>query len=132
MVERNPFEGLPALLAEIAEVAGLEAALAIAEARGGSRTVFPARAPDGHWMVELIGREATDKLCAHFRSGGGGIELDVPMGPVAYYRKARRRLAQLVDEGVPVARAAHQIGLHLRTARRWRSRARQSDQGKFF
>ena len=39
---------LPPLLNEIAEVAGVVAALAIAEARGGTRVHLPARAPDGH------------------------------------------------------------------------------------
>ncbi|MBX3527539.1 MAG: hypothetical protein KF904_15150, partial [Rhodoblastus sp.] len=73
---------LPPLLNEIAEVAGVVAAVAIAEARGGTRVHFPARAPDGHWLVALVGREAADELCAHFRATqAGGSYVLIPVGP---------------------------------------------------
>jgi hypothetical protein len=131
--DRRAFDGLPELLVEIAEVAGLDAALKIAEARGGTRTHFPARAPDGHWLVELVGREAADKLCAHFRvTMRGGIELLVPYGPKSHYGKARRRFDELVAEGETVAAAARRVGVHLRTARYWRAEKPDDSQGKLF
>jgi hypothetical protein len=108
---------LPELLAEIAEVAGLPAALAICDARGGQRVYFPARAPDGHWLVELVGRETADVLCAHFRSTArGGIELLVPMGP-----QKRIRFEAAVRAGHSVPRAAAMAGVHVRHARRWQA-----------
>lgn len=132
--EETNYDYLPGLLAEIAEVAGLDAALKVAEARGGSRTHFPARAPDGHWLVELVGREAANKLCAHFRTTArGGIELLVPLGPMGFYSKARVTFQKLVDGGMPVAEASRHVGVHLRTARNWKASSKSnSSQGSLF
>ncbi|MGA8169798.1 MAG: hypothetical protein WB816_03015, partial [Methylocystis sp.] len=64
---------LTGVLREIADLfpenpgEGLRAALAIAEARGGTEAHFPARAPDDHWLTRAVGREAADRICAHFR-----------------------------------------------------------------
>lgn len=134
MSDPRSFEGLPELLAEIAEVAGLEAALKIAEARGGTRTHFPGRAPDGHWLPELVGREAANKLCDHFRiKQRCGVELLVPMGPKGFYSKARVKFDKLVAGGSSVAEASRLVGVHLRTARYWRAKkSSDTDQESLF
>ena len=123
---------LPPLLNEIAEVAGVVAALAIAEARGGTRVHFPARAPDGHWLVALVGREAADKLCAHFRSTqAGGCHVDVPLGPKNFYAQARRRALEMRDE-----KSKAQIALELRVServvRKWFEDRTDERQGSLF
>lgn len=134
MHERDTTE-LPELLAEIADVAGLPAALKIAKARGGARTHFPAQAPDGHWLVETVGREAADKLCRHFRTRErGGVELLVPIGPTGFYRCARLEFERLVAQDISVSDAARRVGVHLRTARYWRAKShlRSKRQGDLF
>lgn len=127
----DKFDYLPGVLAEIAEVAGLVAALAVAEKLGGGRTHFPARAPDNHWLTDLVGREAADKICAHFRSTErGGIQVDIPLGPKGFYAAARRRALALMAEGVSTYETARRIGLDRSTVRRLKARHRAADQDK--
>lgn len=115
------FDGLPELLAEIADVAGLEAALALAEAKGGQRIYLPPYPKKNHWLVETIGQEAADKICAHFRSVGGGgrataQEMIVPLGPSAsVLKRARKILQEGLEAGLSVREAARRAGLHERT-----------------
>lgn len=59
---------LPGVLGEIADVAGIPAALAIADQVGGTRINIPARAKDDHWLVQTVGREAADQICDYFRT----------------------------------------------------------------
>lgn len=121
------YSWLPPLLAEIAGVVGLDAALRLAEKKGGGRITVPARAPDGHWLVELLGREAADKLCDHYREVGPegvgrGRNLDLPVGPagtlVAAQRDARRRVLAAIEGGMSAEEAARQAGVTRRTAYR--------------
>lgn len=123
---------LPPLLNEIAEVAGVVAAVQIAEARGGTRVHFPARAPDGHWLVELVGREAADKLCAHFRATeAGGCHVDVPLGPKNFYAQARRRAREL--RGVKSnAAIALELRVSERVVRKWFEDRADDRQGNLF
>lgn len=117
---------LPPLLNEIAEVAGVDAALAIAEARGGTRVHFPASAPPGHWLYELVGPTATAKLCEHFRvTAQGGVCIDVPLGPSGFYARARLRATEMLDQ-VSASEAALSLGVSDRCIRKWWADARRS------
>lgn len=130
---------LPAILAEIAEIAGLEAALAIADRRGGARVLIPRHAPDDHWLVEAVGREAADAICHHFAVDGadgkplGTYEVYLPLGPHGALKRARRRLVSELENGASVRQAARKAGLTERTG--WRIKRRlqsKSDQGELF
>lgn len=61
-------QGLPAVLEEIADVAGVEAMWALVRARGGTVVFIPPRAQHRHWLTEIVGYEAAGKICKHFRS----------------------------------------------------------------
>ena len=108
---------LPEVLAEIAEAAGLDAALQIAEEHGGTRMSFPAFLPEGdHWLTTCVGREAAEKLCAHFRQGTGGDGFGgayvlIPRGPTGAIAGARRRMAKVLREGGSAADAARAAAL---------------------
>jgi len=131
----NKFDFLPGVLADIAEVAGLDAALKVAENRGGARAVFPAHARHGHWLTDLVGFESAKKICDHYRTGAGGAELLIPLGPRNMYGQARRKFRELTADGCSVEDAARQLGVHLRSARRWRQKERierDSRQGSLF
>lgn len=91
--------GLPKLLEEIRIVAGLSAALKIAHEKGGGRISMPAKLKDGHWLVELLGREAAEKLAFHFTSGRGSVELEIPLGPAGTIAKARRTMGKMIEDG---------------------------------
>ncbi|MBK5958797.1 hypothetical protein CCR97_11330 [Rhodoplanes elegans] len=129
------YSWLPGLLAEIAEVAGLDAALALAAARGGTRVRIPAQADDDHWLVRCVGRKAADAICIHFRQGSNrprGVYVEVPLGRTA---NARRVMAQALARGASAAEAARAAGMTERSAYRMRRRAhRLSDdrQARFF
>lgn len=123
---------LPPLLNEIADVAGVVAAVAIAEARGGTRVHFPARAPDGHWLVELVGREAADKLCAHFQiDARRGNRVDVPLGPKNFYARARRLALEMRDEK-SVTEISLELGVTDRVVRKWFEERGDDRQGRLF
>ncbi|MGQ3674665.1 hypothetical protein ACT6QH_04080 [Xanthobacter sp. TB0139] len=126
---------------EIAEVIGTDAALKLFEARGGGRVFIPAHAPDGHWMVELLGRESADALCGYFQqlSSAGrerGFVLDLPRGPtgvvaatvIPSLQSARRKMEEALAAGKSADEAARISGLTRRTGYRTLQRLRQKKQ----
>ncbi|TYC53806.1 hypothetical protein FMN50_13615 [Rhodobacterales bacterium] len=133
-------DDLPGLLGEIAAVAGLSAALAIAERVGGTRVSIPVRATEGHWLVQTVGRETAEKICDHFRilspegRESGAVHVVIPRGPAGCLAKARRRLARELDAGTSAREAARRAGLSERAAFRMRARHRGGDdsQGDLF
>nr|WP_246432858.1 helix-turn-helix domain-containing protein [Rhodopseudomonas rhenobacensis] len=117
-------------MAEIADVAGLDAALKVAESFGGTRKQVPAQVPDGpHWLTDCVGRRAAEAICKHFRQGTasgrfGGAYLTIPLGPAGTVAAARRRMAKALLDGKSASEAARIAGMTERTAYRARSRAR--------
>lgn len=124
MSDSDDFSYLPPTLAEIAQVAGLAAALKLMHAQGGVRVGIPKRAPDGHWLVELIGREAADRLGAHFAGG----RVLIPMSDRSRVRKA----AALLAEGKSLDYVARHARLHVRHVSRIKARVRTERQGSLF
>lgn len=131
------FAGLPELLAEIAEVAGLEAALALAKAKGGQRVYIPAHPRVGNWLVEAVGLEAAEKICEHFRTYDPDGErhsehstaVVVPLGPErSLMKRALSELDKHLAAGLSARDAAQRAGLHERTA--FRARRRMKDAAK--
>ena len=91
------YSWLPPVLAEIADIAGLDAAMALAEARGGQRVFIPASAGPDHWLVRTVGETAASLICEHYRGGTNGETIDVPAGPASSYRKQARKIRQMID-----------------------------------
>ncbi|HTM78206.1 MAG TPA: helix-turn-helix domain-containing protein [Devosia sp.] len=118
--------GLPKVIAEIADAAGADAAWAMAQAHGGQRVFIPADASAGAWLVQLVGLEAAQKICALYRVNGYGATILIPMGR---WTDSRGRLARALDAGATAKEAAGQSGLHERTVYRERAR-RKSGQPK--
>lgn len=127
-VPSGPFDGLPPLLCEIAEVAGIRAAIALAEARGGNRVYFPTPGAlsDEHWLVKIVGGEAAMKICKHF-SPGHHVELELPLGPTGNRADVWRQLARLIKEGAPSGVITRRLRISRRTVVRHRARIRLSD-----
>jgi hypothetical protein len=130
-------EDLPALLAEIAEVAGLKAALAMAEARGGSRVYIPRHPGPGHWLTVAVGAVAARKIADHFAAGSAGIEIELPVGPHGTYvrqqRARRARMHALVKDGVSIDRIAREVGIDRSNVKRFKRKLREDDgQGSLF
>ena len=121
-------EPLPPVLAEIAGVIGRKAALKIAETCGGTRVYIPAKAQDDHWLIEAVGRSLADKLCRHLSVRGGGILLDIPLGPLGKHHQAQRqrdtKIGRMTDDGKSSRAIAIQLGISQRTVHEARRRLR--------
>ena len=91
--DHDPLSGQPELLREIAEVAGVEAAITLADRRGGNRVYFPRPDTLGphHWLVDCVGATPARLLCEHFY----GIELELPIGSLS---KAERHARVQLEE----------------------------------
>lgn len=113
---------LPAVIAEIAEVAGTDAAWALAVERGGREVFIPAKSPDDHWLSKLVGADAADAICKHFSVNGSGVSILIPMARTA---RTRTQMAKALAEGKSVSETAGRLGVHERTVYRAKRRARR-------
>jgi hypothetical protein len=128
-------EKLPGVLAEIAELVGEQAALAIASRAGGTRIYFPAHADDKHWLVASIGRAAADKVCAHFtvdERRGQRIEIPLYVGGTfqQLVRAVAARVHKLDAEGASSTEIVRKVGITQRSVHRHRARHRGNKDGK--
>lgn len=129
---------LPGLLGDIADIAGPEIAMEIAQSHGGTRVSIPPRAEPDHWLTALVGMETADRICrglavidADGRPGAVRHEV-LPLGPSAVLRVARRRAAQALERGDSARAAARASGLHERTIWRMKAKGKDEDQGELF
>lgn len=106
---------LAPLLSEIAEVAGLDAALALAAARGGSRVSFPAKLPKTHWLIDCVGLEAATLICEEFRGGTYGGVVDLPVGPTGSANAVRREVDRMIKAGMSADQIAMKMKVHRTT-----------------
>ena len=85
------------LYREIAEGAGLEAALGLARARGGLRISVPRNPRAAPWLAEAMGETGAALICDLY----GGELIDLPADPVSGQgRNARaRRIRMAIREG---------------------------------
>lgn len=113
---------LPAILAEIAEVAGYDAAIAIADVRGGTQIYIPPAPDADHWLCRLIGYEAAQKVADRFTGGVGiGRRVDLPLGPSGHQARVRARVDAMLREG----RSERDIALATRYSTRGIRKRRQ-------
>lgn len=133
--------GLTGILAELAEVAGVEAVLALCDRYGGTQVNVPRVAGPDHWLTQCVGAEAAAAICHymtvtdaddHSRGARGVL---IPRGPMALTRQAKQRLVRELQAGTSVREAARRAGLTERTA--WYAKAalkgtKKSDQGSLF
>ena len=116
---------LNGFLAEIAAVAGVDAALAIASAKGGQRVFFPSRktfARKGGWMIAVVGEEAARKIADLFSIGH---MIEVPSGGDARLQMRRDIARRLLRMGLSVNEVAGKSGFHRRTVSRYRAQLRK-------
>lgn len=100
------FDELPETLREIAEVAGLPAALAIAEHWGGIRLDMPAT-PDGtHRLAAVVGMQAAAQLAEEYQ----GEQLDIPRAAKALRQVIYQTIAQRYADGASAAQLAREYG----------------------
>lgn len=90
---------LPGVLGDIADCAGLAAALAVAQARGGTQVYIPPEPGEDHWLVEVIGLEAARTVAERLTCGVGGLRVDLPLGPAGCAARVRAEVDRLLGLG---------------------------------
>lgn len=114
------------LYREIAEGAGLEAALGLARARGGLRISVPRNPRAAAWLAEAMGEAGAALLCKLY----GGELIDLPADPVSGAGQVARvrRVRQALDEGALSANEIAQMNAMTRRAVFWnKNRLRQRE-----
>lgn len=119
---------LSGVLAEIAAVAGEAAALAIADARGGTQVYIPPRPRPGHWLCELVGEQAAQKIADRLTCGVGGMRVDLPLGPCGHQARARTRVDRMLVAERSERDIARATGYTTRGVRKRRAQMRDSRQ----
>lgn len=122
-------ERLPQILQEVADLAGLGAALQLASARGGRRLYVPQQPTDQ--FIADIGAKAARALSELYPNE----IINVPLGPEGVLKRARRIAEEALERGASAGEAAALSGfsermMYIRKAKR---RAREtSDQDDLF
>ncbi|MGR4892262.1 hypothetical protein ACIPPQ_14640 [Sphingopyxis sp. LARHCG72] len=125
---------LPPLLAEIAEVAGEEAALALAQACGGTRVYIPPVIDADHWISKLIGHDAASRVCDRLTAGFAGRGFDIPLGPTgnnATFQSMQAHVDRMILAGRSERDIARATGYTTRQVRRRRAKIRDDRQMSF-
>lgn len=102
---------LPGILAEIADVAGEEAALAVARVRGGTQIYIPPKPANDHWLCKLIGQEEAAAVCDKLTAGVGSRRADVPMAQFSAYRAESRNRYAVMDQMIAAQKSEREITL---------------------
>jgi len=105
---------------QIAQAAGLEAALKLSAAHGGERIYLPslARLTRGHWLAACVGWEAAQAICAW----RGREDIVLPVSTQASPSWRRKIALDMLASGASVNEVAAASGVHLRTIYDYRRR----------
>jgi len=109
------FDFLPGVLAEIASVAGLDNAIYVARAKGGTRVRIPAKCDAEHWLSKACGLAAALVICEHFAANGAGIMLDIPLGPASSDATRARAIRERLSRNETANEIARAVGVDRRT-----------------
>lgn len=104
--------GLTGLLGRIADAAGVKAALALAEARGGREVTLSAR-PDGV-LASIVGADAAAAIAKAIGNG----KVTIPMAHLRGQRGRREAAARMLDAGATISQVAETVDVHERTVYR--------------
>lgn len=91
---------LPMVLAEIAMIAGEDAARKVAGAVGGTRVYIPAAPSADHWLAALVGPKAALVIADHFTGGfSGGARIDIPLADTGFMAQQQARCDAMILSG---------------------------------
>jgi hypothetical protein len=111
---------LPGILADIADIAGEDAALAVAAARGGTQIYIPPSPDRDHWLSRLVGQQAAREIADRLTCGVGGMRVDLPMGPKGAAARLRSKVDRMIRENRSERDIALATGYSSRSVRRRR------------
>ncbi|MFA6219612.1 MAG: hypothetical protein WC692_07505 [Erythrobacter sp.] len=94
-----PADHLPQVLADIARIAGDEAARRVAGVVGGTRVYIPPVPASDHWLSKLVGQGAAQKIADHFTAGLLGARVDIPLGETGFIASQQARIDAMILAG---------------------------------
>lgn len=109
---------LPGILAEIAEAAGEDAALAIARVRGGTEIYVPPNPGADHWISRLVGLERAQAIADKLTCSLIGRRVELPLGPHGHAEQQRAKVDALIREGRSERDIALATGYSIRGVRK--------------
>lgn len=113
---------LPGVLAEIADVAGEDAALAIAKYRGGTEVYVPPVPANDHWLCRLIGRDQARAVCDRLTCGVGPRRVVLPLGPTGAQAETRAQVDAMIADEMSERDIALRTGYTIRGIRKRRKK----------
>lgn len=115
--------GLPALLADIAEDLGEGSALTLARELGGQTVKVP-RNPEGSALERRVGVAIAGWLSERYAAE----IVTIPMGPAVGYGQMLQRIGRAAaDRSLSANEAARKAGCHVGTIKRRRGKVRRRD-----
>jgi DNA-binding NarL/FixJ family response regulator len=124
--------GMPTVLADVADMAGQDAALALALAYGGTEIYWPkpdSIGPD-HDLAKVLGQDVAQLLARDLFMG----RVMIPMGAGNQYARRHAAILALRSEGKSIAQIARALGVTSRCVERRLAAARDAhnDQADLF
>lgn len=116
--------GFTGRMAEIAEAAGVAAALQLVRELGGREIKLSAKT-DGK-LARIVGADAARKIVAAL----GNEKITVPMAHLRGQRGRREAAARMLDEGASISQVAGAVDVHERTV--FRVKAETKKPGSLF
>lgn len=109
---------LPGVLGEIAQIAGEDAAMALADARGGTQIYVPPVPDNNHWLCRLLGRDQAKAVCDYLTAGVGPRRVELPLGPTGHAARMRAKVDAMIRDGRTERDIALATGYTVRAVRR--------------
>jgi Homeodomain-like domain len=117
--------GMPTVLADVADMAGADAALALALAYGGTEVYWPrpeSIGPD-HDLAKCLGQDVAQLLARDLFVG----RVIIPMGAGNQYARRHAAILALRSEGKSISQIARALGVTSRCVERRLAAARDQD-----
>jgi hypothetical protein len=123
----HPFTGV---LAEIARVAGEDAARALSRARGGTQIYLPPEPAPDHWLSQLVGHDRALAIADQLTCGVGGMRLEIPLGDTGYAASGRAKIDAMIRDNFSERDIALATGYTTRAVRRRRKKLRENEESQ--
>lgn len=128
MADARNLDHMPDSMREIADVIGVDGALQLCHAFGGTEIYLPQTPKPNNRVVRELGPSETMKLIQAFGSG----HLTVPMGPNTDAQRKRQLIVEMLGAGTSHTEVAQRVNCHVRTVGRIAGEMRQHNQGDLF
>ncbi len=118
---------LPGVLADIADIAGEDAALAVAAARGGTQIYIPPSPDRDHWLSRLVGIQAAKAIADRLTCGVGGMRVELPLGPKGHAARVRAKVDRMIQDNRSERDIALATGYTIRGVRKRKAKLKPHD-----